>query len=232
MILLDTLKSHKSIGGDIIRGVRLYESGGIEFTQLDDTNYIAIVPIRNKESRKVTIEFTRDKRDIKGVKCYCTRRYKIAPLCCHTVAAILAIQGGLVDSPLALGKTATAKLVVDKEHTAQTVGSGSLPVFSTPMLIALMEKSACNCIADGLEEGETSVGTKIEVEHTAASLIGARIIAEARVEAIFGRRIEFTLTARDEKLDKQIGYGKHTRMIIDEEKFMNRLCDEYPVTHR
>ncbi|MCL2055354.1 MAG: thioesterase family protein [Oscillospiraceae bacterium] len=119
------------------------------------------------------------------------------------------------------GKTASAKVKVDGSNTAKAVGSGSLDVFATPMMVALMEKAACECLADGLEAGQTSVGTHIEVSHTAASPLGAEITACASVTGVSGRSVEFSVTAQDGK--GEIGSGKHTRFIVDEERFMGKL---------
>lgn len=97
--------------------------------------------------------------------------------------------------------------------------SGSLPVFATPAMVALMEQAACVCLADCFEDqGDNSVGTAINVEHIAASPIGAAITASATITAVFGRRIEFTVTANDGI--GEIGKGKHTRVIVNGERFV------------
>ena len=126
-------------------------------------------------------------------------------------------------SGFVLGKTASARTVVSENNTANAVWSGALDVFATPMMVALMEQAACECLADGLDPGQTSVGTEISVSHTAASPIGAEITATATVEAVFGRRIEFIVTASDNT--GEIGNGKHTRVIVDAEKFMKKAAD-------
>jgi predicted thioesterase len=122
---------------------------------------------------------------------------------------------------ITIGKIASVSVVVDNKNTAKTVGSGNLDVFATPMMIALMEKAACECLSDVLEAGQTSVGTHIDVSHIAASPIGAEIIATAAIEAASGRTIEFSVTASDG--NKEIGSGKHTRVVIDAERFMGKL---------
>ena len=122
---------------------------------------------------------------------------------------------------LEIGKSATVTTVVCDENTAKAVGSGSLPVFSTPMMIALMEQAACECIADMLEPGQTSVGTMISAEHLAASPLGAKISATARVEKIDGRKVFFVVNASDEK--NEIGKGTHERFVVDSARFMARL---------
>lgn len=120
-----------------------------------------------------------------------------------------------------IGNTATATTVVDNTNTAKFVGSGNLDVFSTPMMIALMEKAACNALEAALEEGQSSVGTQINVEHTAASPLGANITATAVITACEGKKVTFDISAKDEK--NVIGKGTHTRFIIDIERFMAKL---------
>ena len=122
-------------------------------------------------------------------------------------------------------KSGTASTIVKECNTAKAVGSGSLDVFSTPMMIALMEEAACNCLADRLEEGQSSVGTQINIQHTAASPMGAEITAIATITSIDGRKVEFEVVAVEgvQPDDKEIGRGTHTRFIINVEKFMSKL---------
>jgi predicted thioesterase len=86
-----------------------------------------------------------------------------------------------------IGKKGIAETVVTEANTAKAVGSGNLLVFSTPMMIALMEAAACNALADSLEAGQTSVGTGIDIHHTAASPLGMKISAMAIIESVSGR---------------------------------------------
>lgn len=134
--------------------------------------------------------------------------------------AVISIQGRIVETKLILGKTATAATTVTKTNTAKAVGSGTLEVFATPMMIALMERAACECLEDTLIDGQTSVGINISVEHTAASKLGVKINATATIEYVFGRKVEFIVTACDES--GEIGKGKHTRFIVDGERFMKK----------
>jgi len=113
-----------------------------------------------------------------------------------------------------------AKVTVNTHNTAKAVGSGSLDVFATPMMVALMEQAACNALADWLEEGQTSVGTAIAVNHIAASGIGAEITATATITGTDGRKITFDLMASEG--EKEIGNGTHTRVIVDAARFMAR----------
>ena len=121
-----------------------------------------------------------------------------------------------------IGKTATVTTTVSERNTAMAVGSGSLNVFSTPMMIALMEQAACECLT--LEPGQTSVGTQINVAHTAASPLGAAISATAVIDKVDGRKVSFTLTAHEG--ENEIGNGKHDRFIVDAERFMSKLLPE------
>jgi predicted thioesterase len=127
----------------------------------------------------------------------------------------------LTEANLILGKTASVSITVNENNTAIAMKSGSLPVFATPSMVALMEQAACECLSDCMEEGQTSVGISINIEHTAASPIGKVISATAAVEYVCGRKIEFTVTAKDDA--GAIGAGKHTRMIVDTERFLSKV---------
>lgn len=111
----------------------------------------------------------------------------------------------------------TAAVTVTDENTAKTMGSGSLEVFATPALAALMEKAACNCLDARLEDGMTSVGTKLDIQHTAATPKGMRITCEAVLTEIDGRRLVFEVSAADKS--GEIGRGRHERFIVNAEKF-------------
>lgn len=118
------------------------------------------------------------------------------------------------------GMRATAHLTVTDQTTAKTVGSGSLNVLATPMMAALMEKAACNAVAPFLEEGETTVGTELNIRHTAATPQGLLVIAEAELVSQNGREITLNVTARDSV--GEIGSGIHKRFVVDAEKFQSK----------
>ena len=122
--------------------------------------------------------------------------------------------------PIEVGMSFTSETIVDRTNLACTVGSGSIEVFATPMMIALMENAAAACIAGCLEAGQSSVGTKVDVEHTAASVAGMKICATATVITTDRRRVDFKVTASDSR--GEIGRGTHTRFIIDINKFMEK----------
>ena len=117
---------------------------------------------------------------------------------------------------ISVGAVGTASAVVTPENTAAAVGSGALPVFATPYMIALMENAACNAIADGLEEGQSSVGTKLDVSHDAATPVGMHVTA--RAELVEVRRLVFRVTAEDDA--GPIGQGTHERFLIMADKFL------------
>ena len=107
---------------------------------------------------------------------------------------------------------------VTEKNTAEAVGSGSLKVFATPAMIALMEKASCVAIKDALDEGETTVGTMVNIEHVSATPLGGEIKVESVVTAVEGRKISFEVLASDNA--GVIGKGTHDRFVINAEKFM------------
>lgn len=107
---------------------------------------------------------------------------------------------------------------VTESNTAEAVGSGGLKVFATPAMIALMEKASFLAIDECLDEGSTSVGTMVNIEHVSATPVGALVTVESVVTAVDGRKVSFEVTASDNA--GLIGKGTHERFIINAEKFM------------
>ncbi|MDR2651743.1 MAG: dihydrolipoamide acyltransferase [Prevotellaceae bacterium] len=120
-----------------------------------------------------------------------------------------------------LGITAESEMIVDMDNTAIRIGSGSLPVFSTPSLVALMENAAVKCLNGCFDETQTTVGIALNIEHTKASAVGEKIIAKATLVTVSGRELLFDVEAYDSK--GIVGRGSHKRFVIDTEKFMNKL---------
>lgn len=112
--------------------------------------------------------------------------------------------------------------VVTEQNTAICAGSGTLPVFATPFMCALMEKAAWMAIAPALNEGDSSVGTKLSISHVSATPVGLKVWAESEVTAVDGKRIEFKVTAGDEK--GLIGEGTHERFIVTDERFLAKTA--------
>lgn len=121
----------------------------------------------------------------------------------------------------AVGDRGSATLIVADEHTALALGSGFVPVFSTPRLVALCEAAAVDALGGRLAPGETSVGTRIEISHLAATPVGQRVRAEAQITAVDGRWVRFAVTAWDER--EKIGEGSHDRIVVDERRFLERV---------
>ena len=119
-----------------------------------------------------------------------------------------------------IGMKGEASTLVEKEDTAQYVGSGSLLVYATPCLAALMEGAACAAIEEALPQGQTSVGTALNLEHLSATPVGLDVRASAEVTAVEGRKITFAITAFDEA--GEIGRATHTRVLVNSEKFLEK----------
>ena len=116
---------------------------------------------------------------------------------------------------------ATVTEAVTDTNTALAVGSGSLPVYATPAMLALMEKAACEAINPSLNEGETTVGTLLNVKHLAATPVGMQVSATATLTERDGRRLVFAVSASDES--GLIGEGIHERFIVYAERFTEKI---------
>ena len=112
---------------------------------------------------------------------------------------------------------------VTHDDTAAAVGSGSLPVLGTPRLLAWLEAATCACLDPVLPEGLTSVGTRVQVEHLAASAVGAEVEVSASSAYEDGRLHRFTVGARDATSGKVLAAGEITRVVVDAERFLSRL---------
>lgn len=120
------------------------------------------------------------------------------------------------------GTFATVSTKVDETNTAKAAKSGSLNVFATPFMIALMEEATCKAVSQFLENDETTVGTNINVSHSKASGLGENITAKATIAEVDGRRITFDVSATDES-ENVIGSGKIERFVVNSEKFMKKV---------
>lgn len=120
-----------------------------------------------------------------------------------------------------VGDKHTASTTVSDTLTAEHMGSGDMPVLATPAMIALMEQAAKDLIASSLDEGNTSVGIKMDVSHDKASPVGAAITATAEITEIDGRRIAFNVIAHQG--DTIIGQGRHERFIVNRERFLQKI---------
>ena len=121
-----------------------------------------------------------------------------------------------------VGMKGRAEAVVSADNTAQTAGSGTLPVFATPWMCALMEQAAWTAVAPGLKDDESTVGTKLNISHLSASPVGIKVWAESEVTLVDGKRLEFKVAAYDEK--GLIGEGSHERFVVTNEKFLAKTA--------
>lgn len=121
-----------------------------------------------------------------------------------------------------VGLRGRAETVVDNTNTAAAAGSGSLTVFGTPFMVALMEKAASESFLPYLPAGDSSVGTKVNVDHVSATPVGMKVWAESEVTLVDGKRIELTVEAYDEK--GLIGKGTHERFLITDERFLAKTA--------
>lgn len=121
---------------------------------------------------------------------------------------------------LTVGMTGESSTLVEQADTALEVGSGSLLVYATPCMVALMEGAACEAIDACMPEGKTSVGTELSITHLSATPVGVQVRAEALLTAIDGNTLSFQITAYDEA--GKIGEGTHKRVIINTQRFLDK----------
>ena len=119
------------------------------------------------------------------------------------------------------GLVNTEQVVVTEELTAQKIGSGLLPVYATPMMIALMENTCAKCAQPFLSKDEGTVGISVEIKHTRATPVGQTVVCHCRLVQIDRRRLVFEVKCEDDL--GEIGSGKHERFVIDNQKFMQKI---------
>jgi predicted thioesterase len=120
-----------------------------------------------------------------------------------------------------VGLASEATGLVDESNLATTVGSGSVAVYATPSMLALVEAASLAAIAPALQPGQSSVGIALDIRHLAATPPGQRVRARAEVTAVDGPRVTFCVQAWDEV--ELIGKGTHTRYVVDVVRFMQRV---------
>ena len=119
-----------------------------------------------------------------------------------------------------IGAKASYRVIVDTSNTAKSMGSGSLEVFATPSMVAIMEKASTMALESYLEDGTTTVGTALDITHVSATPIGMNVYATSEVVAVGNREITFKVQAFDDA--GLIGEGTHKRFIVMAEKFQNK----------
>ena len=118
---------------------------------------------------------------------------------------------------LTIGIKGREEVMVTEENTAKAMGSGTLDVFATPAMTALMEMTAWKSVAPFLEDGDGTVGTLLQVTHDAPTPLGMKVFCESELLEIDGRRLVFHVAAFDEK--GKIDEGRHERFVINNERF-------------
>ncbi len=113
------------------------------------------------------------------------------------------------------------KEIVNANNVATVVGSGSVEVFATPAMIALMEKTANNSLCNYLPEDCVTVGVEINTKHIKASAIGKEIVCKSELIKVDGKKLFFNITAYEG--EDMIGQASHTRVVVNKEKFLNNL---------
>ncbi len=119
------------------------------------------------------------------------------------------------------GLKGQAHLTVAESHTAAHVGSGTVQVLATPIMIALMEAAAMDAVSRLLPPGVQTVGTHVDVRHSAPTPVGMRVTAQAELIAVQGRTLTFRVMAADER--EQVGEGTHQRTIVNVQRFHERI---------
>lgn len=119
-----------------------------------------------------------------------------------------------------IGMKGNTDNLCEREDTALEVGSGSLLVYATPCMAALMEAAACEAIAAGLSENETTVGIELNLKHLSATPVGLEVRAEATVTAVESKIISFTIEAFDEA--GKIGEATHKRALVNSQRFLEK----------
>ena len=115
-------------------------------------------------------------------------------------------------------------MLVTEADTARALGSGVVDVLGSPRLIALCEEATCSAVDDALDDGTSTVGMRVQFDHLQPTPVGAEVVAEATLDKIDGRRLQFTVSASDS--GGLVAAGKITRVLVDVEKFMTRCCTQ------
>ena len=109
---------------------------------------------------------------------------------------------------------------VTDDDTAIAAHSGDVPVLSTPRIVALCEEASVSAVAEALDEGETTVGMRIQLNHVAPVAVGGVVTVAAKLERVEGRRLQFTVSVNDDR--GLVAAGKVTRVIVDRHRFLDR----------
>jgi predicted thioesterase len=123
-----------------------------------------------------------------------------------------------------VGAAARVELVVSDADTAQTLGSGDVPVLGTPRVLALVEAAAVAATTHRLAPGTTTVGTRVELDHRLPTPMGRRVVAEAQLAKVDGRRLVFEVTVRDR--DTVVAEGRVERSLVERRRFISQALEQ------
>lgn len=118
------------------------------------------------------------------------------------------------------GISCEKRLTVTEQDTAAAWGSGTLPVLATPRMIQLIEQAACECLAQFMDGGDTTVGTLMDIRHVSPSPVGSEVVCRVSVCEVDRARVRFAVSVRDSKGD--VGTGYHERFRVHSDKFMEK----------
>ncbi|HLL67774.1 MAG TPA: hotdog domain-containing protein [Micromonosporaceae bacterium] len=121
-----------------------------------------------------------------------------------------------------VGAAARVELTITEADTAQTLGSGDVPVLATPRVVALAEAASVAATARRLPPGCTTVGTRVEIDHLTATPIGRTVIAEARLAQVDGRRLHFEFVVREGST--AVADGRVERVLVDRQRFLAKAA--------
>ncbi len=122
--------------------------------------------------------------------------------------------------PVEPGLAASVELTVADADTAAAMSTGDVPVIATPRVIALAEEASVKAVDGHLAEGSTSVGMRVQLDHLAPTAVGGRVVAEAKLDKVEGRRLCFSVSINDER--GLVAAGKVTRVVVERERFLDR----------
>ena len=126
--------------------------------------------------------------------------------------------------PLTPGLSASATLVVEDADTAEAIGSGDVPVLATPRVVALAEQASVEAVVDDLDGGTTTVGYEVQLTHIAPTAVGGKVVAEATLENVEGRRLTFRVSVNDSR--GLVAAGRITRVVVVRDRFIDRARAE------
>ena len=122
--------------------------------------------------------------------------------------------------PVRPGASATRQLTVTRDDTALAYGTGDVEVLATPRVVALVEEASVAAVHPELDDGCSTVGVRVQVEHISPTAVGSTVTAEASLDKVEGRRLVFNVSARDER--GLVAAGKLTRVVVDVERFLEK----------